>query len=427
MIVAENISKRYGGQLLFDSLNFRINAGEKIGLVGRNGHGKTTLFRILSGEEQPDSGKIIIPRNYSLGYLHQHLKLEGKSVLAEAVSALPHHDGERAWEAEKILSGLGFTLPDMAKHPSELSGGFQIRLGLAKVLLSEPNLLLLDEPNNYLDIASIRWIIRFLKSWQGEMMLITHDRNFMDGIITHTLGIHRRTVRKVTGSTEKLYNQIATEEEVHEKTRINDERRRKDIELFISRFRAKARLANMVQSRVKMLEKMDGPGKLAKLKNLEFSFAWAPTTSKYSLIAEDISFSFREDAPPLIRDFSISIGARDRICVIGKNGRGKTTLLKILAGVLAPQHGNINISQNTITGYYEQSNASSLAGSRSVLDEIDASIPGNDRQKSRDISGAMLFDGDAALKRIDVLSGGRKKPCHAGQNHRPAVQPSPAR
>jgi len=153
MIIAENISKRYGGQVLFESLNFRINPREKVGLVGRNGHGKTTLFRIITGEEHPDDGKISAPKNYTLGYLQQRLSFTRDTVLGEASSVLEHHDGARTWEAEKILSGLGFSAMDMGKHPSELSGGYQVRLSLARVLLSEPNLLLLDEPNNYLDIT----------------------------------------------------------------------------------------------------------------------------------------------------------------------------------------------------------------------------------------------------------------------------------
>jgi ATP-binding cassette subfamily F protein 3 len=408
MIVAENISKHYGAQVLFEGVSFRINPREKVGLVGRNGHGKTTLFRIIAGEEHPDGGKITAPKNYTLGYLRQHLDLSHDTVIAEASSALGHHEGARTWEAEKILSGLGFSTADMAKHPSELSGGYQVRLALVKVLLSEPNLLLLDEPNNYLDITSIRWLTRFLRAWPGEMMLVTHDRNFMDSIITHTLGIHRRDVRKVAGDTSKFYTQLATEEEIYEKTRINDEKRKKEIEIFVSRFRAKARLANMVQSRIKMLDKMGSRDRLEQIKDLEFEFSYSHTNAKYALTADSLSFSYGEGLPVLIKDLGISIGSHDRICVIGRNGRGKTTLLKLLAGVLRPTSGVINISQNTIAGYYEQSNVSTLVDTRTVLDEVAAYLPAADRQKARDICGAMLFEGDDALKKVAVLSGGEK-------------------
>ncbi len=407
MIVAENISKRFGRQILFESASFRINAKEKVGLVGRNGYGKTTLFRILIGEEHPDEGTISYPKNYRPGFMRQQPIFSRTTVLEEALSAIDS-DENRAWEAEKALSGLGFSRDDIHKHPLELSGGFQVRLELARVLVSEPDMLLLDEPNNFLDITSIRWLSKFLRSWKKELILVTHDRNFMDAIVGHTLGIHRKKIRKVAGNTEKYYEQIALEEEIYEKTRMNDERRKKEIELFISRFRAKARLANMVQSRIKMLNKMENRSKLEKIKELEFSFSYAPTTAKYALTASHLSFSYGNGLPELLGNLSIAIGARDRICVIGKNGKGKTTLLKILAGMLEPHNGSLNVSQHTVIGYYEQSNVASLAETRTVVEEIQCELPDTDRQKAWDICGSMLFEGDDALKKTAVLSGGEK-------------------
>ncbi len=408
MIVAENISKSYGGQELFDSVSFRINSHERLGLVGRNGHGKTTLFRIVTGEEQPDDGRIIIPKNYRLGYLQQRIVFSESSVVAEAATALAPEERINTWKAEKVLSGLGFSRAQMEGHPGELSGGYQVRLCLSKVLISEPNLLLLDEPNNYLDITSIRWLLRFLVSWPGELMLITHDRGFMDSVVTHTMAIHRRKVRKIEGDTGKLYAQIAQEEEIYEQTRVNDEKRRKEIELFVNRFRAKARLGNLVQSRVKMLEKMEIKDKLSEVRSLEFSFVYRNTHSKYLLTAQGLSFGYDKAARPLVQDFSVSVGARDRICVIGKNGKGKTTLLKLLAGALAPDAGEVTRQQNTAMGYYEQSNVQSLAPTSTVLDEITFAHESADRQLARNISGAMMFEGDDALKKIEVLSGGEK-------------------
>ncbi len=407
MIIAENISKRFGRQILFESASFRINSKEKVGLVGRNGHGKTTLFRILIGEEHPDDGTISYPKNYRLGFMRQQPIFNHPTVLEESLSAI-NNDENRTWEVEKTLFGLGFSREDLQKNPLDLSGGFQVRLELARILVSEPDMLLLDEPNNYLDITSIRWLSKFLRTWKKELILVTHDRNFMDAIVDHTLGIHRRKIRKIAGNTEKYYEQIALEEEIYEKTRINDERRKKEIELFISRFRAKARLANMVQSRIKMLNKMENRSKLEKIKALEFSFSYAPTTAKYAMTASHLSFSYGNGLPDLFSNFSIAIGARDRICVIGKNGKGKTTLLKILAGVLKPQHGSLNFSQHTITGYYEQSNVASLAETRTVVEEIQCELPDTDRQKAWDICGSMLFEGDEALKKTAVLSGGEK-------------------
>lgn len=407
MITVENLSKSFGGQVLFAQAAFQINSGERVGLVGRNGHGKTTLFRILTGEESPDSGNIIFPRNYRIGHVRQSLDFSQPTVLAEGMEGLPAGQQDQHWQVEKILGGLGFTQADMSRAPSEFSGGFQVRLNLAKVLVSEPDLLLLDEPTNYLDITSIRWIQRFLINWPRELMIITHDRGFMDPIVTHTLAIHRGRIKKIAGDTEKLYQQIAQEEEIHEKTRQNEERRKKDIAQFISRFRAKARLANMVQSRIKMLEKMENRQKLSKIKTLDFSFRARPFEGKTALTVEGLRFGYAPDQP-LIEDFSINIGPKERIGVIGKNGRGKTTLLKLLAGELSPQAGEIHYHRKVAPGLYEQTNIKTLVDERTVEEEIIYADPDTDRQKARNICGAMMFSGDDALKRIGVLSGGEK-------------------
>src|SRR3990172_2030614 len=273
MIQVDKLTKRYGNRVLFENVSFMVNARERVGLVGRNGHGKTTLLRILTGEEGYDDGTLSMPRNYRIGYLRQNLNFTEDTVLKEGVKGLQEQEQGHSWKVEKILAGLGFTQETFAMHPLEISGGYQVRLNLAKVLVSDPDLLLLDEPTNYLDITSIRWLERFLTNWPRELILITHDRGFMDKVITHTIGIHLRKVRKVQGNTEKYYMQIAQEAEIYEKTRINDEKRRKDIEIFIRRFRAKARLANMVQSRIKTLAKTEKREKLEKIKDLSFSFS----------------------------------------------------------------------------------------------------------------------------------------------------------
>ncbi|HOJ15477.1 MAG TPA: ATP-binding cassette domain-containing protein, partial [Deltaproteobacteria bacterium] len=251
MISVEGLWKSYGSQVLLEGVSFKVNQKERVGLVGRNGHGKTTLMRIIAGLEEPDTGTVIIPRNYRIGYVTQHLDFTEATVLAEGMKGLRGDGRDQAWKVEKVLMGLGFSAEDMHRHPHEFSGGFQVRLNLAKVIVSEPDMLLLDEPTNYLDITSIRWIERFLSSWPRELILITHDRTFMDRIVTHTMGIHRRKVRKVEGDTSKYYTQIAQDEEVYERTRVNEERKRKEIEEFIAQFRAKARLVGLVQSRIR--------------------------------------------------------------------------------------------------------------------------------------------------------------------------------
>lgn len=407
MISAENLTKSFGDHILFEKVSFKINSRERIGLIGQNGHGKTTLFRIIIGEEETDGGSIIIPRNYRIGYVRQQLGFTRDTVLEEGMTGLVEEERDHYWKVEKILAGLGFSADDMHRHPEEFSGGYQVRLNLAKVLVSEPDLLLLDEPTNYLDITSIRWVERFLNKWPHELMLITHDRGFMDRIISHVIGIHRKRFRKIPGDTGKYYMQIAQEEEVYEKTRINDEKRRKEVQQFITRFRAKARLANMVQSRIKTLAKMEKREKLEKLKTLNFSFRSKPFQGKSVLNARGVSFSY-DPEKPLITGFNITVRVGDRICVVGKNGIGKTTLLKLIAGKLTPKDGEIKYHPRIEKGFFEQTNVETLVATRTIEEEILYSNSEVDRRQARNICGAMMFEGDAAFKKIAVLSGGEK-------------------
>lgn len=393
--------------MLFSNISFRINPGEKIGLVGRNGHGKTTLMRILTGEQEQDDGSINVPKNYRIGYLKQIINFKETTALKEAASGLKPDERDDVWKAEKILSGLGFSDIDMEKSPNDFSGGYQVRLNLAKLLLSEPDLLLLDEPTNYLDITSIRWLEQFLLKWKGEMVIITHDRGFMDRVVTHTLGLHRQQVRKIKGSTEKYYEQIIKDEEIYEKTRLNDEAKRKEMELFITRFRAKARLAGMVQSRIKALEKMGQKDKLQVEEDLEFRFNYSLIRAKELITARNITFGYDKDNP-LIKDFSITIGAGEKICIIGKNGKGKTTLLKILSGLMEPDSGEISCHGQLKPAIYEQTNIQRLGLQNTIEQELMDVERSIERQQARDAAGTMMFSGDDALKKIAVLSGGEK-------------------
>jgi len=407
MITVENISKSFGSQSLLERISFKINLGERVGLVGRNGHGKTTLLRLITGEEASDEGKIRTPRHYRIGYLRQHLDFTKDTIVDECLADIQGDPLTQQWKAEKILSGLGFSQEDMNRPPGEFSGGYQVRLNLAKILVSEPDLLLLDEPTNYLDITSIQWIESFLRAWPHELILITHDRTFMDRVVTHILGIHRRKIRKISGDTQKYYDQIARDEKIYEKTRVNEEKRRKEMEVFIDRFRAKARLANLVQSRVKTLEKLEPLERLEKIKDLGFSFRTSPFPGRTILEVRDLSFSYTKQQP-LIHGFNLSIGSRDRICIVGKNGKGKTTLLRLLAGALNPDRGKIVTHPNAVTGVFEQTNISRLHADKTIEEELLSTSGNIDRQGARNILGALHFEGDAALKKIRVLSGGEK-------------------
>lgn len=413
MIQVVNLSKSYGDQTLFSQISFSMVAGERLGLVGRNGSGKSTLFKIILGQEQGDQGQVVFPRGYRIGHLEQHLNFKEGSVLKEACLGLPEDERDQEYRAEIILGGLGFSEDDMHKSPDRFSGGFQIRINLAKVLLSEPNLLLLDEPTNYLDIVSARWLTRFLRRWKNEIVIISHDRDFMDSVTTHTMLIHRQKVRKIPGNTEKLYAQVLLDEEIYEKTRINEDKKRRDIEQFINRFRAKASKATLVQSKIKALERMGQKEELKDEKNLDFAFEEAPFQGKIILEAREISFAYKSEDQPdtnnlLIDKFSLTVKPGDRIGVIGKNGKGKSTLLRILAGELLPLEGNLSPSANARIGYFGQTNISRLQNSLTVEDEIASSNPKLSKTGVRNVCGAMMFSGDSALKKISVLSGGEK-------------------
>ncbi|MBI5055776.1 MAG: ATP-binding cassette domain-containing protein [Nitrospirae bacterium] len=409
MIQISNLEKSYGRQVLFDKIGFIINPGERVGLVGRNGHGKTTLFRLILGQEHQDSGTISIPNGYRIGHLSQHIRFTEESVLKEACLSLPKYEDGRdeSYKAEAILMGLGFSVEDLVLSPAQLSGGYQVRLNLAKVLVSDPNLLLLDEPTNYLDIVSLRWLVQFLRSWRKELMIITHDRSIMDSVTTHTMAIHRCGVRKIAGPTENVYQQLMLEEEIYEKTRVNDEKKRAEIEQFINRFRAKATKAKAVQSRVKALQKKEKLEKLSDTKNLDFSFNSAPFSSKQLMEVKDLYFGYKF-GEPLIDRLSFFVGKKDRIAIIGKNGKGKTTLLNLLAGELTPLSGEVRCHNDLKFAYFGQTNINRLDPQKTIEEEIMDAHPDHSRGPARAICGIMMFPKDDALKKISVLSGGEK-------------------
>ena len=407
MIKINQLSKAYFARELFTDVIFQINAGDRLGLVGRNGHGKTTLFKLILGQEEPDSGEITIPRNYRIGHLEQHLHFTQPTILEEAALGLPEEESHSIYKAEAILFGLGFSHADLEKAPHVFSGGFQLRINLAKLLLSDPNLLLLDEPTNYLDITSVRWVARFLANFKGELILISHDRDFMDSVTTHTAVIHRRNIRKFEGGTAKAYAQIVLEDEIHEKTRANEEKKRAHAAAFINRFRAQASKAKMVQSRIKMLEKLPKLDGLADIQSLDFKFRHAAFAAKTLLEMRNISFGYTPDNV-LFQDINLTINARDRFGVIGNNGKGKSTLLNLLSGGLNPLTGELKTHPDMKLGYFGQTNIQRLNPKFTIEQEIERTNPALTRTQVRNICGTMMFGGDLALKKVSVLSGGEK-------------------
>lgn len=407
MIQVSGLHKTFGDRVLFENGSFVINSRERVGLIGRNGSGKSTLLKMILDEEHPDSGSITCPRGYRIGRLSQHLTFTEPTILEEACLGLPPDERDEVYRGEIILAGLGFSEEDLTKNPNQFSGGFQIRINLARLLLSEPNLLLLDEPTNYLDIVSSRWLAETLRDWKKELLIITHDRSFMDSVTTHTMMIYRGGFKKIAGSTDKLYEAIAVEEEVYEKTRLAEDKKRKEMEKFITRFRAQASKAALVQSRVKALDKMGTREELSEEDTLEFGFSYKTFYGKSALDAKELSFGYAP-SQPLFRNLTLSVNKGDRIGIIGKNGRGKSTLLRTLAGELTAQSGSVILSPNTVMGYFGQTNIDRLTGASTVEDEVWRVNPSMSRTVVRAICGTMMFEGDDALKKINVLSGGER-------------------
>ncbi|MGE4395837.1 MAG: ABC-F family ATP-binding cassette domain-containing protein [Sulfurimonas sp.] len=407
MIQLINISKNFAKQELFSNLSLRLNSGNKVGLVGRNGSGKSTLFKIILGEETPDSGEVVIPKGYRIGALKQYLEFSESTLREEAALALEEDMKYDLYRVEKILFGLGFTQEDLEKDPLSFSGGYQIRINLAKLLVTEPNLLLLDEPTNYLDIISLRWLKNFLKAFEGEVILITHDRDFMDGVTTHTMGIIRKKLSIVQGDTHKFYGQLKADEELYEKQKISQDRKVKELEEFIAKNKARASTAALAQSKVKQLEKMELLEDLGYDSTLKFDFSYKDTPAKVLLDVKDLSFGYTPQNI-LFKNISFVLQKGECLGIIGKNGKGKSTLLNTIAGELKPLSGEIHMHPSTSFAHFGQTNIARLDPNNTVLDEIHSANTKLSAQAVRGIAGAMMFSGESADKKVSLLSGGEK-------------------
>lgn len=408
MLKVENVSKSYGGNLLLDNVNFTLGRRERLALIGRNGSGKSTFFRLLSRQEEEDTGSISFPKNYRLGYLSQHIHFTKPTLLEEACLGLPDHEKEMTYKAEAMLFGLGFQKSDLTRSPLNFSGGYQLRLHLIKLLLSEPDCLLLDEPTNYLDILSIRWLERFLSSWQGELIIISHERHFLDMTCTHTLGIIRRSLRKVEGNTTKFFEQMALEEEIHEKTRVAIDKKREHMQQFVDRFGAKNTKAAQAQSRLKAIGRLPALEKLCEIANLQFCFPALDVASKVLMRIKDLAFSYTGLGPFLIQGCNFEIEKEARFGIIGANGKGKSTLLKLVIGELLPTSGEIRTIAGLKIGYFGQSHIDRLDPECTIEEEIRKSNPLLSFEEIRSIAGKMMFQREHAEKKISVLSGGER-------------------
>ncbi len=403
MIKVNGISKSFADKQILKNVDFSYSYGDKIGLVGRNGSGKSTFFKVLLGEESYDDGEIHISKNYKVGALRQHISFSEKTVIDECALSLSEDEKYNHYKLEKLLFGLGFSKEDMQKDPYSFSGGYQIRINLVKLLATNPNLLLLDEPTNYLDIVSMRWLGSFLKNFDGEVVLITHDSEFMDKVCNKVMGIKRKELHIVSGDTSKFYKKMEDEDVLHEKRRINQQKKVEELEDFIARNRARASTAALAQGKIKELEKMDILEALESDHSLSFSFNYKDTHTKVFGEAKNISFAY-DNSDDLFNNLSFTIKKGKCLAIIGKNGKGKSTLLNYLykksTGV--SYHDSIKIA------YFGQTNIETLDPKNSVIDEIQSSDKTLAHSRVRSICGNMMFSADDAKKSIGVLSGGEK-------------------
>jgi len=407
MIQLTNLSKSFGGQTLFKNLNLKVTSNQKIGLIGRNGTGKSTLFKLILGEESYDEGEIGIPKNYRIGTLRQHLEFTKPTVEAECVQILPEDEQYNFYKIEKILFGLGFTAEDLQKDPLSFSGGYQIRINLAKLLATEPNMLLLDEPTNYLDLLSLRWLKQFIREFEGEVILITHDREFMDAVTTHTMGIQRKGLFMVQGGTKKYDETLSLQDETYEKTRLNQEKKRKELEEFIARNKARASTAALAQSKVKILEKMEEMEALESETSLSFRFNYKETPAKVLFRAEELGFGY-DATQPLFQNLTFALENGKTLAIIGKNGKGKSTLLNYIASELPKQQGSLSFHPSTTIAHFGQTNIERLNTKHTIIDEITSVDKKIGMAEVRAICGTMMFSGELADKKIEVLSGGER-------------------
>ena len=414
MIQLTNISKNYATQELFNNLNLKLNKGTKVGLVGRNGSGKSTLFKLILGEEVADSGDVIIPKNYKIGTLKQHLSFSEKTLREEASLALSEEMKYDIYRVEKILFGLGFSQKDLDKDPLSFSGGYQIRINLAKLLVTEPNLLLLDEPTNYLDIVSLRWLKSFLQAFEGEVILITHDRNFMDMVCTYTMGLVRKKIELIQGDTHKFYAQLQANDELHAKQKIAQDKKVKELEEFIAKNKARASTASLAQSKVKQLEKMQRLEDLGFDDNLEFNFNFKDTPTKVLLDVKELSFGYLP-TKNLFENISFTLQKGECLGIIGKNGKGKSTLLNTIAKELKQLNGEVNYHTSASFAHFGQTNINHLHPNNTIIDEIYVGNSKLSEAQVRSICGGMMFSGDSAKKKISLLSGGEKSRVMLGQ------------
>ncbi|MBN1413927.1 MAG: ABC-F family ATP-binding cassette domain-containing protein [Bacteroidales bacterium] len=450
MISFNGLSVMFGGQYLFRDISFRVNPKDKIGLVGRNGAGKSTLLKILMGQQSYDEGQVVAPREIRLGYLPQQMVItDNKTLFEEAAGAFDEinnlereideltriiesttdtnadeyidcldqlaeknerfhllEEGNRDQKIEQVLKGLGFEHKDFTRPTREFSGGWRMRIELAKILLKSPDVFLLDEPTNHLDIDSIQWLEEFLKSYHGAVVLISHDRAFLDTVTTRTVEISLGRLydyrvpysHYVVLRAERREQQLAAYK--------NQQKMIEDTREFIERFRYKNTKAVQVQSRIKMLEKLDII-EVDEEDTAAIHVQFPPAPRSGTVVCETANLSKSYDTLEVLKSIDLKLHRGDRVAFVGRNGEGKTTFSKIIAGEL-DYEGELKIGHNVRTGYFAQNQDELMDNNKTVIETLDEVAVGDIRTKLRDILGAFLFRGEDIGKKVKVLSGGER-------------------
>ncbi|MCX6543747.1 MAG: ABC-F family ATP-binding cassette domain-containing protein [Acidobacteria bacterium] len=448
MISFSNISKQYGRQILFVEASFQINPGEKVGLVGPNGSGKTTLFRMIVGEEAPDEGDLTVPKRMTIGYFRQDVEeMAGRSVLDETIAgsgragdlhheleALQHAMGDAAQadrmedilsrfgevqeeydhlggyaleaQAREVLHGLGFEDDRIDGDVAALSGGWKMRVAMARVLLGNPDILLMDEPTNHLDIESIIWLEAFLKSRAGALLMTSHDREFMNRIVTKIAEIDDGEITVYSGNYDFYERERAIRDANREAAYARQQSMLAKERRFIERFSTHAAKAAQVQSRVKALDKIEKITLPKKRKVVRFDFRTPPRSGEQVVTLEDVSKAYGRHV--IYDGLNMTIRRGERWSVMGRNGAGKTTLLKMVAGVLDADSGAVRLGASLKMGYFAQAALDILDPDLTIDEQLQKDFPQESIGALRNLAGAFQFSGDDIDKRIRSLSGGEK-------------------
>ncbi len=446
MISFSSINKQYGKQLVFVDASFQLNPGEKVGLVGPNGSGKTTLFRMVVGEEEPDEGEVTVPKRLTIGYFRQDVEeMRGRSTLDEAIAGSGragelHHELERLHQAmeqapedldailarfgevqeeyehlggygieaqaREVLHGLGFKDDQIDGDAGALSGGWKMRVALARVLLGRPDVLLMDEPTNHLDLESIIWLEQFLKSFSGALLMTSHDREFMNRLVSRIAEIDAGEIIAYTGNYDFYERERAIRETNQQAAFARQQSMLAKEQRFIDRFRTHAAKAAQVQSRIKALDKIEKIVLPKKRQVVKFEFRTPPRSGDQVAVIEDLHKRF---GPRVIYDgFNLTIRRGERWAVMGRNGAGKTTLLKMIAGALTPDSGTVELGASLSMGYFAQQSLDVLNRDLTVIEQLQNDFPQEGIGSLRTLAGAFQFSGDDVDKKIRALSGGEK-------------------